>query len=406
VAALHGVLRAEVGRVWVLGEISNFTRAASGHCYFTLKDDRAQIRAVLFRGYAQNVAFELENGLEVLAFADAAIYEPRGELQLVVRRLEPRGQGALQLAFEQLRSRLEAEGLFDEERKRAIPAAPRAIGVVASKHSAALRDVLQVSGRRFPQMPLRIVHSRVQGEGAEQEIARALADLARVPDVELILLVRGGGSLEDLWCFNSEVVARAIVTCSVPVVSGVGHEVDVTVADLAADLRAPTPSAAAEMVLPDREELLDRVQWAWGRLAGAMRAACERRAQRLDHRADALHARSPQVQLQLQHGTFQSAHKRLRRGMQATLQGAQQRYAQGGRALGVQRPSARVVAEHLRLEQLLRRLARTLRAEAERGEGQLAAQSGRLASLSPLAVPSSEPWGTTCAWTIRPWATP
>ncbi|MBW2713270.1 MAG: exodeoxyribonuclease VII large subunit, partial [Deltaproteobacteria bacterium] len=249
-AGLHQLIKNQVGRIWVQGEISNFTRAASGHCYFTLKDRHAQVRAVLFRGVASNLRFEPENGLEVLVMADAAVYEQRGELQLVVRRLEPQGQGALQLAFEQLKSRLAKEGLFDEDRKCEWPELPRGIGIVASKHSAALHDVLQVSGRRFPQIPVVIAHSRVQGEGAEFEIAQALEDLAQWPDLDVLLLVRGGGSLEDLRCFNTEVVARAIAACPLPVVSGVGHEVDVTIADLVADLRAPTPSAAAELVWP------------------------------------------------------------------------------------------------------------------------------------------------------------
>ena len=242
---LDALLEDRVGRVWLVGEVSNLHRARSGHLYFTLKDDAAQIRAALFRGAARRLAFEPEDGLEVLVHGDVRIYEPRGDLQMVVRQLEPRGEGALQLAFEQLRRRLEAEGLFDAARKRPIPAIPSHVGVVTSPTSAAIRDVLEVSGRRAPALPILIAPTRVQGEGAEREIADALDRLAAREGIDVILLVRGGGSLEDLRAFNSETVARAIVRCPVPVVSGVGHEVDFTIADLAADLRAPTPSACS-----------------------------------------------------------------------------------------------------------------------------------------------------------------
>ncbi|HSJ97982.1 MAG TPA: exodeoxyribonuclease VII large subunit, partial [Myxococcota bacterium] len=255
VAELVGALRAlvedVVGRVWVVGEISNLRRAASGHLYFTLKDDEAQLRSVLFRADAERLAFAPADGLEVLAFAEATVYGSRGDLQLLVRRLEPRGQGALRLAFEQLRARLEAEGLFAAARKRPLPPLPRRIGVVTSLHGAAVRDVIEVTGARWPSVPLLVADARVQGPGAEYEIVEALQLLATRPDVDVILLVRGGGSLEDLWPFNSETVARALVRCPVPVVSGVGHETDFTIADLVADARAPTPSAAAALVLPD-----------------------------------------------------------------------------------------------------------------------------------------------------------
>nr|MDJ0866508.1 exodeoxyribonuclease VII large subunit [Myxococcota bacterium] len=255
VAELGELVRAGVGSVWVVGEVSNLRRAASGHCYFTLKDDDAQIRAVLFRGNARHLRFEPEDGLEVLAYGEVAVYEPRGELQILVRQLEPRGLGALQLAFEQLRARLEREGLFDAARKRPLPAHPRRIGVASSPHGAALHDVMRVAAARFPGIPLLVAPARVQGEGADLELIGALAHLATREDVDVILLVRGGGSLEDLWPFNSDALARAIARCPVPIVAGVGHETDVTIADLVADARAPTPSAAAVAVLPDRRAL-------------------------------------------------------------------------------------------------------------------------------------------------------
>ncbi len=341
VASLRGLVEERIGRVWVVGEVSNLRRAGSGHLYFTLKDEGAQLRAVLFRGAAGRLPFEPQDGLQLVAYGEVTLYEPRGDLQLLVRHLEPRGRGALQLAFEQLRARLDAEGLFDPARKRPLPTHPRVVGIVTSSSAAALRDVIQVSGRRSPATPLLISPTRVQGEGAEAEIARALDRLAERPEVEVILLVRGGGSLEDLWAFNSEEVARAIVRARVPVVSGVGHEIDLTIADLAADARAPTPSAAAALVLPDREAERVRLERDLRRLIGAMRAV---------------------------------------------LQRAIARFAQGRDALRMLAPRARLEAQRARLAAALHGLERGMRAAQERGYARLAAAAGRLDSLSPLAV--------------------
>ncbi len=278
IAGLQGLLEQRVGRVWVTGEISNLHQARSGHAYFTLKDEGGQLRAALFRGNASRIRFELEEGLEVVAEAEVSIYAARGDLQLIVRQLEPLGVGALQLAFEQLRKRLAAAGLFDAERKRPIPAFPRRLGLVTSPTSAAIRDVLQVAARRFPATPILISPTLVQGDAAPDQIAAAIARLAEVPDVDAILLVRGGGSLEDLWAFNTEVVAHAIARSRIPVVAGVGHETDLTIADLVADLRAPTPSAAAMQVLPDRVELARLVGRDVRRLVGSHRPADRRPA--------------------------------------------------------------------------------------------------------------------------------
>jgi len=222
-----------------------------------------------------------------------SVYAARGDLQMIVRRLEPRGRGALQVAFEQLRARLESEGLFDPAARRALPTLPRRIGIVTSTRGAAIRDVIEVTGTRFPSIPLLVAATRVQGDGAEHEIVTALAQVAAAPDVDVVLLVRGGGSLEDLLPFNTEVVARALRACPVPVISGVGHEVDVTIADLAADARAPTPSAAAALALPAREELADRLRSDRARLGSALRRTLERAS---DHQArmhEALRAASP-----------------------------------------------------------------------------------------------------------------
>jgi exodeoxyribonuclease VII large subunit len=299
IAGLRGLLEQRVGRVFVVGEISNLHEARSGHAYFTLKDESGQMRCALFRGQARNVRFSLEEGLEVVVEAEVSIYAARGDLQLIVRGVEPRGVGALQLAFDQLRRRLEAAGLFDEDRKRPIPVFPRRLGVVTSPTSAAVRDVLKVAGRRFPATPILISPTLVQGEEAPAQIARAIERLAGVEEIDTILVVRGGGSLEDLWAFNTEVVAHAIAGSPIPIIAGVGHETDVTIADLIADLRAPTPSAAAMLALPDGEMLARGVDRDVRRLLSATRQRVARGRARVEGLNAVLRARSPQARVAL-----------------------------------------------------------------------------------------------------------
>ena len=316
---VRSLLEDRVGRLWIAGEISNLARPRSGHVYFTLKGDGGQIRAALFRNEARKLAFEPEDGLEVLAHADVTVYEARGDLQIIVRRLEPRGRGALQLAFEQLRRRLEAEGLFDPARKRPLPEIPRRVGVVTSITGAAVRDVIEVTGRRFPGAPLLIAPTRVQGPGAEEEVAAALDALGEYGDVDVILLVRGGGSLEDLQPFNTETLARAIARAPVPVVSGVGHDVDVTIADLTADVRAPTPSAAAELALPDRAVLARDLARDGRRLQRAGSTLLERLGARWQRGRDALWAHTPSARLAAQRARFQVAARSLPRAAGARV---------------------------------------------------------------------------------------
>jgi exodeoxyribonuclease VII large subunit len=318
ISDLKSLLEDEFGRVWVVGEISNLHRARSGHCYFTLKDDEAQLRAALFRGVAQRLPFDPEDGLEVVVYGDLTLYPSRGDLQIIVRSLEPRGQGALQLAFEQLRARLEAEGLFAAELKRPLPELPRRVGVVTSPTGAAIRDVIQVTGQCFPGVPLLLAPTRVQGEGAEEEIAAAL-ELVSGRGVDVILLVRGGGSLEDLLAFNTERLARAIRACHVPVVSGVGHEVDVTIADLVADARAPTPSAAAALALPPREAFEARLDRDRRRLRAAALAIVGRAAGQLGHCREMLRAHAPSARLRADRVRLVSAQRALQRGIEARL---------------------------------------------------------------------------------------
>jgi exodeoxyribonuclease VII large subunit len=340
VAGVKQLLESRVGRVWVVGEVRNLGRPSSGHIYFTLADDRGQLRAALFRGTARRLVFEPEEGLEVLVYGDLTVFEPRGDLQLVVRRLEPRGVGALQVAFEQLRRRLESEGLFAAARKRPLPTHPERIGVVTSPTGAALRDVLEVTGRRWPGIPILVAPTRVQGHGAEQEVAAALDTLTGREGVSLVLLVRGGGSLEDLQPFNTEEVARAIARSPVPVVAGVGHEVDVTIADLVADLRAPTPSAAAELAVPDRGALAGDLRARWQRLGRALRTRLDFEAARLTGAESALRAHSPAARLSLQRERLSAASRALGASVRARVGSARHRLGEAGARLGSLSPLA------------------------------------------------------------------
>jgi exodeoxyribonuclease VII large subunit len=251
---IKGLLADRFPSVWVEGEVSNASEAASGHVYFTLKDANAQLSVVVFRNVAGKLAFKLKDGLQVIVAGEIGVYERRGQYQLVATRLMPKGLGALQLAFEELKQRLAKEGLFDPARKRALPALPRRIGLVTSPRGAAIRDFLNIIGRRYPNLHIIINPVRVQGEGAAAEIAAAVDEFNALRLVDVIIVTRGGGSLEDLWAFNEEVVARALARSQIPTISAVGHEIDFTISDFVADLRAPTPSAAAELVVKAKDE--------------------------------------------------------------------------------------------------------------------------------------------------------
>jgi len=385
-AIARNALESTFPGVWVEGEISNFKRAPSGHLYFTLKDSAAQIGAVLFRSQAAALRFRVEDGLKVQAFGRVSLYEARGTYQIVVDRLEPAGLGALQLAFEQLKTRLQSEGLFDPARKRPLPALPRRIGIVASPGGAALRDILRVLERRFASLDVVIAPSRVQGEGAAGEIVEAIRRLNQAGGIDLLVLARGGGSIEDLWAFNEEIVARAIVASEVPVVSAVGHEVDVTIADLVADLRAPTPSAAAEMIVRSRAEFLETIGALRRRLGGAALLAVTRRRHRLEA-AGAARA------LEMVRGRWREAALRLDE-RSARLRGSAARHAAVARhALQIlaermtpRRLAERVTARRQRLADL-RRMVATAIATRLLGAHSASARAGaRLDALSPLAV--------------------
>jgi exodeoxyribonuclease VII large subunit len=291
VSALTTVLRAQLeagfSDVWVEGEVSNLRIPSSGHVYCTLKDATSQIKAIIFRSTARFLRFAVKDGMCLICRGRITVYEPKGEYQMIIDYAEPKGVGALQVAFEQLRERLGAEGLFEASRKRRLPRFPRRLGLVTSPTGAAIRDIIQVSHKRWPGIAIIVNPVMVQGVGAATEIARAIAELDDFGGIDVLIVGRGGGSLEDLWAFNEEAVARAIVACRIPVVSAVGHEIDYTIADFVADVRAPTPSAAVELILPDQQEVCARVDHHRKRAARAMygylsqcrgRAETERRA--------------------------------------------------------------------------------------------------------------------------------
>ncbi|MEX2168740.1 MAG: exodeoxyribonuclease VII large subunit [Pirellulales bacterium] len=289
---LKGVVEESFPSVWVAGEISNYSQPNSGHCYFTLKDDAAQIRAVMWRTAAARLKFDLADGLDLICHGRLDVYPPRGSYQLVVDEAQPKGMGALELALRKLREKLAAEGLFDPGRKRPLPKFPRRIGFVTSPTGAAVRDFLEVLRRRWHGVEVLIVPVRVQGDGAAQEIARGIATANRLrPALDVLVVGRGGGSLEDLWCFNDERVVRAIVASRVPVVSAVGHEIDVTLADLAADVRALTPSEAAERVVPAVDEINARLR----SLTDRCLQAAQRQQRRFRERIESLRNRRPFV---------------------------------------------------------------------------------------------------------------
>ncbi|MEW6313640.1 MAG: exodeoxyribonuclease VII large subunit [Pseudomonadota bacterium] len=295
------VIEQSLPLTWVAGEISNFTRAASGHCYFSLKDDAAQVRCVMFRHKMQYLDWAPGNGMQVEVRALPTLYETRGEFQLNVEVMRRAGMGALYEAFARLKARLEGEGLFDAARKRPLPRYPRVIGVVTSPQAAALRDVLTTLRRRMPGIVVVIYPTPVQGEGAGAQIAAAIRSASTRGECDVIIVCRGGGSLEDLWAFNDEAVARAIASASMPVVSGVGHETDFTIADFVADARAPTPTAAAELVSPDRVDLMHKLA-AWQvRLGRHCARGLEARMQHLDHLGRRLQHPAARLAAQAQH---------------------------------------------------------------------------------------------------------
>ncbi len=385
-AAIRGVLESSFGDIWVEGEISNCRVWNTGHMYFTLKDEGAQIRAVMFRSAIRYLKFTPEDGLHVIARGRLGVYDPKGEYQIVCEHLEPHGRGALQLAFEQRKKALQAEGLFDRARKRPLPALPRKIGIVTSLDGAAIRDIIKVLRRRHPNAHLVIRPTRVQGEEAAEDVARGLRAIARVPGVDVIIVGRGGGSVEDLWAFNEEVVARAIAASPVPVISAVGHEVDFTIADFVADVRAPTPSAAAEMVVAAKDEFCARIDRLAGRLQTAVRAGLQRRATAVHVLASRRGLAGWPARLGLRGRHAAELTHQLRNAARAALARREREYRALRLRLEALDLRRRLASIRGRLAGADGRLTSAARRAQDRAVARLTVLTGRLDNLSPLAV--------------------
>jgi exodeoxyribonuclease VII large subunit len=314
-ARIKDLLEEQVGEVSVAGEISNFRRQASGHCYFTLKDEGSQIPCALFKGSAARLGLQPGDGVKVIAHGEVSVYEPRGAYQLIVRGLEPLGKGDLHQRFEELKKRLQAEGLFAEERKRALPEFVERIGIVTSPTGAAVRDVIHVLQRRCPRISLTVFGVKVQGEGAAEDVAEAIGRMGAM-DFDLLMVVRGGGSLEDLWPFNEEVVARAVVASPIPVISGVGHETDFTICDFVADLRAPTPSAAAEMASRPDEDWREEIRGLKDRLEAGVWDLLEEKKRKVVELAGSYVFREPRRMVELSAQRVDELGLQLQRGLE------------------------------------------------------------------------------------------
>lgn len=383
-AGIKSLLEQNFEHLWVEGEISNLRLPSSGHLYFTLKDESAQVRAVMFRMQNRLLKFAPADGLQVVCYGRLSVYEPRGEYQIVVDYLEPKGVGALQLAFEQLKEKLAAEGLFEPAHKKPLPHLPQKIGIVTSPTGAAIRDMLQIIARRFANVQILLYPVRVQGQGAAQEIAQAISALNEWPGVEVIIVGRGGGSMEDLWAFNEEIVARAIFNSRLPVISAVGHEVDFTIADFVADLRVPTPSAAAELVVRNKAELIQSLESLRLRLARTGREALEPRRERLLSFLPRL--LDPRKRLSDQRLRLDDLFSLLSSSLRQDLSWRKERLRLKADSFILLHPARRIAEYRNRLGQISRSLnlaqRSKLRLFRERMEGYL----GRLQTLSPLAV--------------------
>jgi exodeoxyribonuclease VII large subunit len=372
--------------LWLEGELSNFAAPASGHWYFSLKDSGAQVRCAMWRQRNSTVRFRPKDGVAVLVRARVGLYEPRGEYQLIVEHLEEAGEGALKREFEKLKARLAAEGLFAAERKRPLPAVPRRIGVVTSPTGAAIHDILRVLRARFPVARVLLYPTAVQGAAAVPEIVRAIEAASRRNECDVLIVSRGGGSLEDLWCFNDERVARAIAACRVPTVSGVGHEVDVTIADFVADLRAPTPSAAALAATPDKATWLESLALLQTRFGGAMGRYFRVQLGALGALAQRLQISHPGARLQQHAQRLDDLEQRMRLALRATVMVRQQRLEALSTRLWRENPRHRLEVLCAQAASLRQRLTSAFGAQLNALEQRLALASRTLDAVSPLAT--------------------
>ena len=385
-AAVQNLLEDKFRAIWVEGEISNCRPAASGHVYFSLKDAQSQIKCALFKGAARFVKFRPQDGMRVLARGNLEVYEARGEYQFIVELLEPQGAGALQIAFEQLKKKLNAEGLFAAERKRPLPALPKRVGIVTSIAGAVIRDILQILERRFPGLNIRVFPAQVQGEGAVQQVCAGLAYFSQYAWADVVILARGGGSLEDLWTFNEEAVARAIAASKVPVVSAIGHETDFTIADFVADLRAPTPSAAAELIICTRNSLLEQIAAQNVKMLQALRY-------RLALCARALHERGVDRAATVMHRAITRRSQRvdelefaLRRSLRTAIETRTKRFVEVNRRLQANDLRLRLAHGKHHGQTLHERMQRAMKERLWQSRRRFESLDLHLRQLSPLTV--------------------
>ncbi|MEP8644180.1 exodeoxyribonuclease VII large subunit [Enterobacter cloacae complex sp. SHL012] len=380
------LLEQEMGQVWISGEISNFTQPSSGHWYFTLKDDTAQVRCAMFRNSNRRVTFRPQHGQQVLVRANITLYEPRGDYQIIVESMQPAGEGLLQQKYEQLKATLSAEGLFDQQLKKPLPSPAHCVGVITSKTGAALHDILHVLKRRDPSLPVIIYPTAVQGDDAPGQIVRAIALANARQECDVLIVGRGGGSLEDLWSFNDERVARAIFASLIPVVSAVGHETDVTIADFVADLRAPTPSAAAEVVSRNQLELLRQIQNGQQRLEMAMDYFLANRTRRFTQLHHRLQQQHPQLRLARQQTVLDRLRQRMNVALDTQLKRTVSRQQRVTQRLNQQNPQPKIYRAQTRIQQLEFRLAETLRARLSTTRERFGNAVTHLEAVSPLST--------------------
>ncbi|MBB6055385.1 MAG: exodeoxyribonuclease VII large subunit [Gammaproteobacteria bacterium] len=380
------LLEQEMGLVWLTAEISNLVQHSSGHWYFTLKDQQAQIKAAMFKGQNRRVSFRPQNGQQVLVQGQLSLYEARGDYQLIVEKMQPAGDGLLQMKLEALKTRLIAEGLFDPQRKRPLPSQPRQLGIITSPTGAAIHDMLTILARRDPALPVILYPSAVQGEGAVPVLLQALETAWRRNECDLLIIGRGGGSLEDLWCFNDERVVRAIATSPIPIVSAVGHETDVTLSDFAADLRAPTPSAAAELVSRDQQQQLHRLTQYQHRLQQAMQLQLQQQQLSWQQLYSRLNTQNPRYQLQQKIQKQDELQYRLEHALQQTLSRAHYRWTVQQQRLQQQSPQNRIQNLQHQQTYLYQRLLTAVGNQLQDKNQALSRLSGQLQALSPLQV--------------------
>ncbi|EGQ7795304.1 exodeoxyribonuclease VII large subunit [Vibrio parahaemolyticus] len=385
-AEVRLLLENEMGIVWLVGEISNFSAPVSGHWYLTLKDSRAQVKCAMFRGNNRRVTFKPANGNQVLVKARLSLYEPRGDYQLIIESMQPEGDGRLQQEFEELKMKLAAEGLFAQTNKLPLPEHPKCVGIITSKTGAALYDILDVLKRRDPSLPVVIYPTMVQGDDAAIQIAQAIGRANSRNECDVLIVGRGGGSLEDLWCFNNEILARTIAASQIPIISAVGHEVDMTIADFVADVRAPTPSAAAELVSRDNSHKDQSLVAKQHKLASAMRyylAQQKQQSAQLLHRLERQH---PSYQLQRQSQQLDELDMRLRRAMQRFIDTRQQAVERKHHRLQLNSPVKHLAQQKSRLERVEHKLLDAMDRKLLTIRHQLAIAAEKLDTVSPLAT--------------------